>query len=1061
NSDVYSLIPCNVTDQIESQDLTCRLTTSGKAIYRIEEPDLHFEVIANNTYGTAKWTYAVDHFANVKLPAPRLLGCHSETDKMSISWTSFPKISTFPDILYEVRLKYDSKEERELTINNSDTVVVGGLIPNTVYNVSVRMKFAKASAELWGCYSETLQCKTKKTIPTALPKVAENGFMIQDFKDTRKVRLFYQRVPKSLWNGDRMSYVLHWCSSRGECASHKVTGERTHVDLFNLSRVESYTFRLFSENDVGRSLRSVNVLLPSSDHVMPSVQDAYVSEVKILNPTFTLAPRTMSDEVLHYTLFWCRGVDDEMGSCENDVSWATVKSSGDAWSAASCAMSGRCKYGVATRSAEAVSAMTWIDCVLPNSREYQDLLRGEDSVHYDEITDSSVQVTFLTKCAGLVASRILRFCALRGPDEALLGNSTVPESELEECTNSAAGPEKTVFLRNLYPETTYQVTITTVMEDGMSIRHRPVRIRTQGRGPTALATAAVVVAALLVALTVVAAVFWRRISVYIEEYKNTTVKVLIPAEFTKESIKKSDSIRSNLREYVLNNKNSPYGIAHVLRSQNQQEPAENAHSPEADCLLKDTRPGIPVLPERSLLMSDKYFDETTPQAPLFDTLSPGYSMVSSLQDKNSEPIGNAYSKFSALQEQETNQMPHLARGYSLFSSFALDNPDTKSTVKEPLTTDGTPGYSKFAPFIMGVDLGSTEKWNHGFNGQPWGSHQRLCEMPPSYVKVAGEAPSQLKESSQTYVKVGNEAFPLSKDHQTQSPETHEELDKHQRYVEVGYEMSPCTKNGSNGTKKDNHQKHSSELEKVSDAYVKVGYDMQPAVFSESSDFCSSAAPHMFSLLPQEAPDACVEAEHDVSPAQLQKSCDGGIKEAQDIPPPVTQGLSNAYVKVGYDVAPSNETQKSSQTEKLSQEGKNVGNEFGAASTSGAPLVYSKVGMRAQNQDHLPENLKDSIKDVSLFQKPPLHMIFSDDECQHDLPEDIMISEKGILDPPLDFSILECPNYINTGLNNPDLEHSNDTCGCHPSGGYTTWAALAKPLKHGDNHYVRSVDIRPT
>ncbi|EEC16674.1 hypothetical protein IscW_ISCW013496 [Ixodes scapularis] len=526
-----------MTDQTESQDLTCRLTTSGKTIYRIEEPALHFEVIASNAYGTAKWTYDVDHFAH-------------ETDKISISWTSFPKISTFPDILYEVRLKYDSKEERELT-----------------------------------------------------------------------------RVARSLWNGDRMSYVLHWCSSRGECASHKVTGERTHVDLFNLSRVESYTFRLFSENDVGRSLRSVNVLLPSSDHVMPSVQDAYVSEVKSLNPTFTLAPRTMSDEVLHYTLFWCRGVDDEMGSCENDVSWATVKSSGDAWSAASCAMSGRCKYGVATRSAEAVSAMTWIDCVLPNSREYQDLLRGEDRVHYDEITDSSVQVTFLTKCAGLVASRIIRFCALRGSDEALLGNNTVPESELEECTNGAAGPEKTVFLRNLYPETTYQVTITTIMEDGMSIQHRPVRIKTQGRGPTALATAAIVVAALLVALTVVAAIFWRRISVYIEEYKNTTVKVLIPAEFTK--------------------------------------------------------------------------------------------------------------------------------------------------------------------------------------------------------------------------------------------------------------------------------------------------------------------------------------------------------------------------------------------------------------------------------------------------KPPLHMIFSDDECQYGSPEDIMISEKGFLNPPLDFSILECPNYINAGLSSPVLEHSKDTCRCYPSGGYTTWAALAKPLKHGNNHYVRAVDVRPT
>ncbi|CAN7937074.1 unnamed protein product, partial [Ixodes hexagonus] len=426
-SGVYSLIPCNSTDETESQDLTCRLSTSGKTIYRIEEPVLLFEVIASNAYGTRKWSYPVDHFAYVKLAAPSLLRCHPGTDTISISWRSnLPEISTFPGVLYEVRLEHGTDAELAITVNNTEKIVVRKLIPNTPYDVSVRMKFAKASAEVWSSYSESQCCKTEKAIPTALPKVTENGFTVQDFQDTRKVRLYYQRVARSLWSGDKMSYVLHWCSSRGECASHKVDGERSHIDLFNLSRVESYTFRLFSQNEMGRSLRSVNVLLPSSDHVMPSVRDAYVREFESLNPSFSLGPRTMSDEVLHYTLFWCRHADDDEDSCTNDVSWATVKSAGDAWSATGCAIAGHCKYGVATRSAEAVSAMTWIDCVLPNSREYEKLLGGDDRVSYDEITDSSAQVRFLTKCAGLVASRIIRFCALRGQEEDNLANSTVP-----------------------------------------------------------------------------------------------------------------------------------------------------------------------------------------------------------------------------------------------------------------------------------------------------------------------------------------------------------------------------------------------------------------------------------------------------------------------------------------------------------------------------------------------------------------------------------------------------------------------------------------------------------
>lgn len=1038
-SNVSSLISCNTTVDVAPQDLTCRLTTWGKTIYRIEEPVLHFLVNVTNAYGTSSWTYAVDHFANVKLAAPSFLQCNSGTDKISISWTSLPEISTFPDVQYEVRLEYGPDVELVKTVNNTDEVLVTNLTPNILYNVSVRAKFAKASSELWSQYSDGLWCKTAKARPTALPKVTENGFMIQDFQDTRKVRLFYQRVPRSLWNGDKMTYVLHWCSSRGECASHKVDGERSHVDLFNLSRVESYTFQLFSENEMGRSLRSVNVLLPSSDRMMPSVQDAYVNEVQILNPRFSLAPRTLSDEVLHYTLFWCSSVGGDADSCAEDVSWATVKSSGDAWSATTCAMAGLCKYGVATRSAEAVSAMTWIDCVQPKSREYQDILGGEDRMYYDEIADTSVQIKFLTKCGGLVATRVIRYCALRGLDDDPLGNSTVPESELEECTNIAVGPEKTVRLQNLYPETTYQVTITTVLGDSMTIRRRPVRIRTQGRGPTALATAALVVAALLVALTVIAAVFWRRISVYVEEYKNTTVKVLIPAEFAKEPIKKSDSVRSNLREYVLANKESPFGIPHVLRSQKLEGQADEVLSPEVDCLLKDPNPGIPFLPELTFLSGDKYLDEPTQQTPLVNALSPGYSMVSSLQDKGAETNGNAYSKFLALQDHGATQRPPVARGYSLFSSFALNNPDTNSAIKEPMATEGTPGYSKIAPFLMGAGLGSTQPSDRRWKGQPCGEHKRFSvsdEMPPSYVRVASEVPNESHEhaegfSSQPQESDGNVPFPLPKD--KRPPGVQIEFDKRQPYVQVGFEMTPHLKNGTSETKEDCHQQHSSDLKEVSDAYVKVGCDVQRAVSTEALEPYASAIQNTLPLLRQE--QSYVEAGHDIPFPEREKQRDGGLKSAAHIPTPITEGSCNAYVKVGYDVTPSNDNKKLGYVAAPYCQ-------LGAASSSDPPFVYSKVGLKVQEHNGLPAWSADAM-DMPILQEPPLHPIISNNECQRDLTDDIAISEKGTLTPLLDFSSLGGSNFLGAEFIDHGVENSKDSGRYHPGEGYTTWAALAK------------------
>ncbi|CAN7946928.1 unnamed protein product, partial [Ixodes hexagonus] len=611
------------------------------------------------------------------------------------------------------------------------------------------------------------------------------------------------------------------------------------------------------------------------------------------------------------------------------------------------------------------------------------------------------------------------------------------------------------------------------LEDGTSILHRPVRIKTRERGPTALATAAVVVAALLVAITVIAAIFWRRISVYIEEYKNTTVKVLIPAEFGKEPIKKSDSVRSNLREYVLSNKDSPYGIPHILRSPKLQEPAEEAQCPEADRLLGDTSPGIPTLPDITLLTSDKYFDEATRQAPLVNTPSQGYSMVSMSQGKNAEPIDHAYSKFSSLQDCETTQKSPVVRGYSLFSSFALNKPDANSAAKEPLAMEGTPGYSKFAPFLREVDLGSTETWNLRWNGPPDGKDERFSgpnEMPQSCVKVASEVPSQSTgqqgspsrptESSQLYVKVGSEALPLSKYHKVQSPETQRELDKHQPYVKVGYEMPPYTKNGSDGTKKGGHQLPSSELEGMSDPYVKVGYEVQPTAPSGSSDSGKSAAENMLPVLPQGESGACIRTGYDMQPAQPQNLCDGGIKPEQDTSPPVRQGLSNSYVKIGYEVAPSNDSRSSFREEKFSQACKAAPYcQLATASTLDTPLVYSKVAMRAQEHNQLTASSAETIKDVSDFQERPFHVILSDDECQHDSPGDNVISEKGSLNPSLDFSALGCPNFLSTEFQDHGIDQSKDGRGYHTSEGYTTWAALAKPSKHQEGFCAPIVDVR--
>ncbi|XP_037288486.2 uncharacterized protein LOC119181368 [Rhipicephalus microplus] len=753
----FSRIECKNSVSIKPRKLTCQLKTSGRLIYRIEEEVLRFEIVGSNMFGAKKWEYVVDHFANVVLEPPKVVYCNAMAFNASVNWTGLPPISTFPDVVYEVRVKHDNGEDITISVPNRQVTSVEKLIPNTRYDISVRVKFAKAKDQVWSPFGQSRYCKTSKTRPTVLPKVAENSFIIQDLDDRRKVRLYYQRVPKFLWNGDHMSYVLHWCSSSGECGTHRVSGERSYADLFNLSRVESYTFHLYSENELGRSNRSVRVLVPSADLVLPPVQHAYMSENRdSQQPRFSLAKWEERSLVHHYTLFWCRQDRKDAESCDGDVSWASVKSTGDALTAVGCAMAGLCRYGVATRSAQSVSSMVWIECIVPRSKEYQSLFQGEDAVHYDEITDTTVQLAFLTKCSGLVASRVVRVCAVQEKEEPQRNETSLEatadtnahnatDADSPECFEELAGPEKTVRLSNLKPATTYQADVKTTLEDGTTVNHRLLIFKTQAKSSIFIATSFIVLYVVLIIVAVAVVFSWKRISEYISIYKNTPIKVLIPADFAKEPIKKSESIRSNLREYVLGRKDCPYGLPQIVPRE-AQEVEDSLHCPELDLLIGEGCSSDPneLDAAETSPAADKSFSANQPVA--------GYSVLSTILDDTPVPGSNsAYSKLSSLREApEGMPKPSLLNDYSRLSSMFLSAHAPSATEKN--------AYSKFAAFL--------EKPSTGDDKLPETLKTPDCSMPMEmgstdkaspYVQVGENGAKEVAEAEipmQPYAKLG-------------------------------------------------------------------------------------------------------------------------------------------------------------------------------------------------------------------------------------------------------------------------------------------------------------------
>ncbi|KAH8035801.1 hypothetical protein HPB51_008628 [Rhipicephalus microplus] len=690
----FSRIECKNSVSIKPRKLTCQLKTSGRLIYRIEEEVLRFEMIGSNMFGAKKWEYVVDHFANVVLEPPKVVYCNAMAFNASVNWTGLPPISTFPDVVYEVRVKHDNGEDITISVPNRQVTSVEKLIPNTRYDISVRVKFAKAKDQVWSPFGQSRYCKTSKTRPTVLPKVAENSFIIQDLDDRRKVRLYYQT-------------------------------------------------RRWKEPDFIK--------------VLPPVQHAYMSENRdSQQPRFSLAKWEERSLVHHYTLFWCRQDRKDAESCDGDVSWASVKSTGDALTAVGCAMAGLCRYGVATRSAQSVSSMVWIECIVPRSKEYQSLFQGEDAVHYDEVTDTTVQLAFLTKCSGLVASRVVRVCAVQEKEEPQRNETSLEavaatnaynatDADSTECFEELAGPEKTVRLSNLKPATTYQADVKTTLEDGTTVNHRLLIFKTQAKSSIFIATSFIVLYVVLIIVAVAVVFSWKRISEYISIYKNTPIKVLIPADFTKEPIKKSESIRSNLREYVLGRKDCPYGLPQIVPRE-AQEVEDSLHCPELDLLIGEGCSSDPneLDAAETSPAADKSFSANQPAA--------GYSVLSTILDDTPVPGPNsAYSKLSSLREApEGMPKPSLLNDYSRLSSMFLSAHAPSGTEKN--------AYSKFAAFL--------EKQSTGDDKLPETLKTPDCSMPMEmgstdkaspYVQVGENGAKKVAEAEipmQPYAKLG-------------------------------------------------------------------------------------------------------------------------------------------------------------------------------------------------------------------------------------------------------------------------------------------------------------------
>ncbi|XP_064476992.1 uncharacterized protein LOC135390922 isoform X2 [Ornithodoros turicata] len=540
--EVHSVIICEDTLVWDAANVTCRLVTAGGAIYRIEEKTFHFTVQANNTFGGQQWEYEVDHFRNVHLSAPTGVMCQPSKDSIYVTWDGLPEVSSFPPVHYRVEVADHPQLTRNVTGENYSTIT-DGPVPYIRYDVTVRAKFDQS--DTWSPGSGTITCTTSKDRPTAVPKVTANGFSIENYKEARNVRVYFQGVPKELWHGEEMRYVIVLLDGKG---GHTIVAtNRSDYELRELSHNKGYTARIYSENEVGRSAGYATLTIPATNRLLPPVEGAYIDASQVWS--VRLHVREGEDMNATYTLFWRCGREEKVAL--ESLSWKELSKRDKKVDVASDPSS--CVYAIASQKGGQVSPMTWIDCVTPKSREYEELLSGTDRVFAAEVTDSSIRLAFLSKCNPLVATRQIHYHAATDESYKLI--------TLED--------EKEVTIPELSSKTNYVVSISSFLEDGRVVFHEQLRLKTRSRALLMVAIGLCVGFLLFVIVGCILVAWCRRFSAQFVKYKTATVEVLVPADFsqiTSDSSSDSQSSQAPLLASEQSQHTTPY-----LDNPNEQE----------------------------------------------------------------------------------------------------------------------------------------------------------------------------------------------------------------------------------------------------------------------------------------------------------------------------------------------------------------------------------------------------------------------------------------------------------------------------------------------------------
>ncbi|XP_013785359.1 uncharacterized protein LOC106469414 [Limulus polyphemus] len=467
-------------------DTCCQWRLDTNPPYHRTKKELVFKLTGRNHLGNITQNIIVDHYKFVIPNKPWGLQATGETQKsIKLNWLS-PKdfdIWNFePGLVYELRYKSRSNNNQMWKMINvgkgSQTYNLTGLIPNTVYELSVRCRSAKADGEEMWSQPAVIVARTNPDVPYFVPNITKGSFEIKKLSTSRSITLYWKPVPPEHYNGQDFHYVITYKPVFNTIWKREVLEQNVEVTGFKHTFTDMdlntvYYFKFQSANREGLSSSMVDITVDKTKNL--PIAPVEVTAMSYGNGTYQVNwdyPERERSVITRFTIYWCPSLQPHPFLCRHPIKWRIVPASS---TYVNIQLSDDINYqfAVSADSTENSSGMKRMSCIVP----YEKALDKVQDVYVYKIFQG-LQVEWRLACSAqkkVVTQYQVEYCKVKNRLQACINSQSLTTYNQDTTKMN---------ITNLEPFTLYRVTVQVLSKAGISSLSDPKYERTLAGAPS-------------------------------------------------------------------------------------------------------------------------------------------------------------------------------------------------------------------------------------------------------------------------------------------------------------------------------------------------------------------------------------------------------------------------------------------------------------------------------------------------------------------------------------------------------------------------------------------------